>query len=746
MRWIVSIAARPATHLVLSPPSEVGNNVVAGCVLTSAAKFEELLRNAGDPDGTHQQSIACATIVYHSSRMEAAWKEGNYTVAEFMSKKITGDHQRLALLPPHDRELLAYKLHQIGKSLLKEPSAEDGTKPADAVEWLQKAFSMADQLDDTAGSGVVELKISLLRTMARAYFVSESYDRAEAVLNELLPTIDASTDHASSEYQELRWLRLAVLKRRKAGDPALLDAFKSIIDHMEWTEPNITDVLQDLRTLSHQHALVTNVNLHCLSRALRHHESETDHVDRLVLSLIFHCSKDDDHARAMKTLESTFASVCEAEVVELPPVPTTACLTLIWQYGGRHYKAKRWSEAAEWYIAGSHQLFRSHGLSSSSKCFRKAALCYIEKREYAHASTVIRRCPTNEATTHYVIFLTAVHQGLENEAIRAINDMQKAPDFDRKMLMLATQISHQSEMRTLLLSVLEGLLKTLKVGSSGDVVVQAMTLIRCIVKLILQLLVEPVANRPLLIDTVVNHYRTARILTAAASEQRAVSLIFKDVSWLWRTAYNCAVQGCSDWENAGEQISELFDISRELLEACCNASPVDVDSESRLHLVNASFAAVSGRVFSVREIVVSTGAVDVERLRVITADIKTSKDRITDILNKAKTLDEGEGDRIQYFLHTLRVFETEFLVHLKEWNQISQIVQEIVKSGPLAVDTYEAIADILWVDKDCPVNVLHECLEVLTRHLSSVKGNTLNLRSFHSRQLWWQAWIIRPFQ
>ncbi|EDR10149.1 uncharacterized protein LACBIDRAFT_318203 [Laccaria bicolor S238N-H82] len=99
---------------------------------------------------------------------------------------------------------------------------------------------------------------------------------------------------------------------------------------------------------------------------------------------------------------------------------------------------------------------------------------------------------------------------------------------------------------------------------------------------------------------------------AAVSEQRAVSLIFKDVSWLWQTAYNCAVQGCSDQDNAGEQISELFDISRELLEACCNASPVDVDSESRLHLVNASFAAMSGQVFSVREIVASTGAIDVE--------------------------------------------------------------------------------------------------------------------------------------
>jgi len=73
--------------------------------------------------------------------------------------------------------------------------------------------------------------------------------------------------------------------------------------------------------------------------------------------------------------------------------------------------------------------------------------------------------------------------------------MLKAPDFDRKMLLLATQISHQSEMRGVLLSVLESLLKTLKIGSSGEVIVEAMTLVRCIVKLVLGLLVQPAANR-----------------------------------------------------------------------------------------------------------------------------------------------------------------------------------------------------------------------------------------------------------
>lgn len=83
----------------------------------------------------------------------------------------------------------------------------------------------------------------------------------------------------------------------------------------------------------------------------------------------------------------------------------------MWQYGNRHYQAKRFSEAADWFLSGSHKIFKNMGPTSSSKCFRKAALCHIERREYAKASAIIRRCPTTEATTHYVIMLTAINQG-----------------------------------------------------------------------------------------------------------------------------------------------------------------------------------------------------------------------------------------------------------------------------------------------------------------------------------------------
>ncbi|KAJ7487188.1 hypothetical protein B0H11DRAFT_1658558, partial [Mycena galericulata] len=75
----------------------------------------------------------------------------------------------------------------------------------------------------------------------------------------------------------------------------------------------------------------------------------------------------------------------------------------------------------------------------------------------------------------------------------------------------------------------------------------------------------------------------------AASAQKAVALIIKDVSWLYRTAYNCAVQGYTEWERCEERISQLFEVTRDVT-TCCEASPVDVVADLYLHLINATFS------------------------------------------------------------------------------------------------------------------------------------------------------------
>lgn len=77
---------------------------------------------------------------------------------------------------------------------------------------------------------------------------------------------------------------------------------------------------------------------------------------------------------------------------------------------------RQYSEASEWYLAATHPLFFSDAVQSSSpdqaaKCYRKAALCYLERKEFASATNVIRKCTTNEAANVYVQFLCALQQG-----------------------------------------------------------------------------------------------------------------------------------------------------------------------------------------------------------------------------------------------------------------------------------------------------------------------------------------------
>lgn len=121
----------------------------------------------------------------------------------------------------------------------------NGPKATESVNWLQKIFKLLDHIDDTVG--VADIKVFILSVMDRhgwcvidsgsensnkgLFSFWRSYDRAEATLEELIPSI-ASTDHESSEFQE----------RRKAPESALLEAYKSIIDHMKLTETGVTEI------------------------------------------------------------------------------------------------------------------------------------------------------------------------------------------------------------------------------------------------------------------------------------------------------------------------------------------------------------------------------------------------------------------------------------------------------------------------------------------------------------------------
>ena len=72
--------------------------------------------------------------------------------------------------------------------------------------------------------------------------------------------------------------------------------------------------------------------------------------------------------------------------------------------------------------------------------------------------------------------------------------MVEAPDFDRKMLLLATQLANESDMKSLLLSILEALLDTVQKQRGQNLHLEALVLIRCIIRLTVKLMAEPGAR------------------------------------------------------------------------------------------------------------------------------------------------------------------------------------------------------------------------------------------------------------
>jgi hypothetical protein len=76
--------------------------------------------------------------------------------------------------------------------------------------------------------------------------------------------------------------------------------------------------------------------------------------------------------------------------------------------------------------------------------------------------------------------------------------MTSAPNFDHKMLLLATQVTHQSGRTTILLAVLEELLNLVKASLDGNEtvsVMESLTLVRCVIRLCAKLLDEKGSNK-----------------------------------------------------------------------------------------------------------------------------------------------------------------------------------------------------------------------------------------------------------
>ncbi|QRV91649.1 G-protein alpha subunit [Ceratobasidium sp. AG-Ba] len=715
-------------------------------VLMTAADYEVLVKElaAKDDDRNVQQKTESATVQYYCSRMDAAWKEGNEGVAYFMLEQAT-DERRLDDMPLTEVEEVIGRATQIGKGLLRkawgnvaEPEAvADSKMGLNAVKWLQKAFQTLERVaGDEGNMNWAALREAVLRSLARAYFatstaVESNLERAEATLDELFKlehNVTCLSVGRSVEATDINlyWMRLAVFKRNKASVPQLLDTFRSILECLEFQEESVMSVLRELSPLADDRvSLAIDVANMFLVKALDS-PSRVGHpfVHSIMMSL-FLMIKPLHHSDACKAVERACLAIESRADFSMEKTKATACQLLLWRNGEASYKNKRWSEAADWFVLSASKTFQSTP-GAQSRSTRKAALCYIQQGEYAQASMLVARCSQDEASTYYIKFLTAVHQGLEGEAVHAVESMVKAPDFDRKMLLLATQLAHETKQRTLLLAVLGAMLRTLRQGHQGlelEAETEGITIVRCSVRIILDLLQEPLAATNELVNSLMEYFRRALDLIGTVSAKGNLAIIAKDASWLWRTAYNAAVSGCRDWDEL--VVVELFDLAREvefLMDAYSNTLRAEQDLDLRRCTLLAAFSAASGRLFVARRLGSSQDAtVLYERLADDLPNFRRSA---------LRALPDGvfDGDQPGYMVNLFLTFEIEVLSRLQRWERVQAVVEVAAAAECATSATLESIANLLWTEETCPTDVLYSALDFMLR--SSLDSKHMSIDKF----------------
>jgi len=330
------------------------------------------------------------------------------------------------------------------------------------------------------------------------------------------------------------------------------------------------------------------------------------------------------------------------------------------------------------------------------------------------ALEIAQACPQEEASTLYVMFVVKVSQAREDEALRLIEMMVSAPDFDRRMLFLATQLAHENKMRNLLLKVLGSLLQSLQTERAPQSnfegrSIEGITLIRCIVRLVLEMLREPGANVPSLVETLITNLSAALQFVLEVKSKGCLSAIRKDVSWIWRSGYNTAVEGCTAWEGVELGIATLFELTEQLMVLAAEDLLEADAKEINVHRCFAAFSSISGKVFAARHLVKEKSS---ELQQSIMLQIPKLKGLI-DHVHKQPGASESEP-YLQDMVHTLLLFEIEILCQQRAWHAVQTALQFDDKSNKSqkSLMVFEAIADMLWTIEQCPSHVLEAGLEV----------------------------------
>ncbi|WVQ84872.1 hypothetical protein IAT38_007035 [Cryptococcus sp. DSM 104549] len=675
---LINLAAKAMSALV-----QAGKADGASELALQAADYEGLISSSPQPrDAAEIKQHVSAMVLFYLARIDILINEGNDSFSlALMHKAIQLDEGWS--MGSQEHRLLASKCWTVGNDLLK-----DRNTVAASIDWLNQGLMLVEKLVNRGAQvgSLQELHVAILKSLARAQMLKAEVDpqaltSATATLNELAKI---TGDEDKVTMHEMRLLQLYILKTQKVPESEIRAVLEDLVDMVEWTEESVLNP-----------TIPAAVAQKLLARTLAHQEGHPFVQLIIYEGLLFAKSLTAPHAVAAKCPD--YHTEDRTNVI--------ACQTLLWNIAAFHEAKDRVAEAANWYQLAAHDLFKVLGGVNVSRCLRKAALCYIKVLDFTAALDLIKRCPSDEASTHYLAFLAAVRRDRQQAAIDAVTAIVECPDLEGQQLVLMTSLANEKGSQPVLVAAMRALLGVLtKADISFDVQIETVTVIRCLVRLTV-LEIPGAEDKDALAESLVEYLQAAiDLLTEDPSKGQGQT---KGIAWLYKCAYNTAVLGLSMFSS--KTLADLFDCSAQLMSVYELLEPMEVDPDLPFVRGSAMFACLCGKIFMCKEM--PNGPDKVTLLGLLLDYIPQCRDALQPI--------DPTHPRYSIVSHMRRIIDTsevELCCEAKDWAALPEVFERVRENskgseGSAATKTLEMISNVLFRYDECPSHITYQLLQ-----------------------------------
>ncbi|XP_060904335.1 testis-expressed protein 11 [Labrus mixtus] len=483
-----------------------------------------------------------------SYQAESAIIQGNNHDAVVYMERCKDMLQRL----PKDTAYLSLMCYNFGVDTYNLKKFED------SAFWLSQSYDIGKMNVKYAPGSEVQAKV--LRLLGTVYLEWDCQRFQEKALN-AVSLANKESVSASGLY-----LKIKILLRCGVSD----DHIRVGLQEMLESKVPLDVCLSTVKLLMSEDREV--LSFEYLKRVCQHFESAPDLGTALVLHIELLLQKGKELLGKQK-IEDIITGHYTGK--QLTPQALTSLHVMLWDKASKHFEAKNYSEALQWYNY-SLGFFKAGQMEpNSAKLQRNRASCFLQLKQLEKAREAIKeaeRCDPDNIFTQFSVYKIAVQENnVEKaaEAVNAIGLLSRCPvsTEDRllvsesaafNLLSLAAQIALENEQQETAMKALESLCDNSKDEA------QVLTALRCLVRLVLSTIEKSNdTTRTVNLDVLLPYLKMA-LQKVSCQSCMTVGQRAEEANWFRKIAWNSALQ-C---ESSPDRMRDFFVLSYQLSQLC----------------------------------------------------------------------------------------------------------------------------------------------------------------------------------